>query len=162
MRVEIYHGSKYGNGARVAEEIRRLLVARNDDVSVHHMSEASPKDPLPAELYILGSPTHFGKAPGNVIRFLKRLTLPPGTRYAVFATLSAPRPDKVTGRMPTEEELQKLCRTLPMIDEQLRAKGMVKVAEMAAFVDPESMKGPLVEGWEKRVGAFVNRITSEP
>jgi hypothetical protein len=92
---------------------------------------------------------------------MKKLALPPGSRYAVFATCSAARPDKKTGRMPSEEELDKLRRAIPMMDEQLGGKGMTKVAESTVFVQPESMKGPLEEGWQDRVNAFVNQITGQ-
>ena len=37
-------------------------------------------------------------------------------------------------------------QTIPMMDEQLIAKGMRKLAEMKVFVQPEQMKGPLEEG----------------
>lgn len=158
MKVEVYHASKYGNGARVAEELKRLMAARGNEVSVHRIDELSPRDLPPADLYIFGSPTHFGKAPGNIIRFLKKANLPPGARYAVFATFSATVPDKKTGRMPSEEEMEKIRRTIPMIDEQLRAKGMVKVAEGKFFVRPDTMKGPLTDGWESRVEELVRQV----
>jgi len=158
MKVELYHASKYGNGARVAEEIKRLMAAHGIEVFVHHVNDAEPKGLPTADLFIFGSPTHFGKAPGNVVRFLKKLDLPPGTKYAVFATCSAARPDRKTGRMPTEDELEKLRRTIPMMDEQLSAKGMKKLAEMKVFVQPEQMKGPLEEGWQEIVKTFVARV----
>ena len=59
---------------------------------------------------------------------------------------------------PTEEELDRWRRTIPMLDERLKAKGMIKVAEMKVFVQPENLKGPLEEGWQKRVEAFVSQI----
>ena len=88
------------------------------------MDDSKPKELPSADLYIFGSPTHFGKAPGSMVRFLKKLDLPSGTKYAVFATCSAARPDKRTGKMPSEEELEKMRQTIPMMDEQLTAKGM--------------------------------------
>ena len=138
MKVEIYHASKYGNGAMVAEEIKRLMGAKGNEVNIHHVREASPNDLPPANLYIFGSPTHFGRATGGMVRFLKKLTIPSGTRYAVFATFSAARPDKKTGKMPSEEELEKSRRTILMIDGPLQSKGMTKVAEMGAFVHPKT------------------------
>lgn len=160
MKVVLYHDSKYGNGARVAEEFKRLMTVRGNEVSIHHIRDASPKDLPPADLYVFGSPTHFGKATGSMLRYVKKLTLPSGTRYAVFATCSAARPDKKTGKMPSEEELERLRRTIPMIDEQLRAKGMIKVADLKIFVKPETLKGPLEEGWQDRVEAFVSQISA--
>ncbi len=47
----------------------------------------------------------MGKPIGGMRRFLKAVKLPVGTRYAILTTEAAPRPDKKTGRMPTEEEL---------------------------------------------------------
>lgn len=158
MRVTVYHASKYGNGARLAEEFRKLMAEKGNEVEVHHVSDMSPRDVPPADLYVFGSPTHFGKAPGDMIRFLKKLSLPPGTRYAVIATFSAAVPDKRTGKMPAEDELERIRRTVPMIDEQLKAKGMIKVAEMRAFVNPDTMKGPLLDGWQEKVRAFVAQI----
>ncbi len=158
MKIELYHASKYGNGARVAEEFKRLMASKGNEVNIHHIKDVGPKNVAPADLYIFGSPTHFGKATGSMVRFVKKVALPPGTKYAVFATFSAARPDKKTGKMPSEEELEKLRRTIPMIDEQLKDKGMIKVAEMNIFVQPESLKGPLEEGWQDRVVAFVAQI----
>jgi multimeric flavodoxin WrbA len=162
MKVELYHASKYGNGVKVAEEFKRLMTVKGNEVNVHHIKDVSVKALPSADLYIFGSPTHFGKATGGMVRFLKKITLPSGTRYAVFATFSAARPDKKTGKMPSEEELEKLRRTIPMIDEQLHAKGMKKVAEMKFFVDPETMKGPLEKGWQESVEAFVAQILTPP
>lgn len=158
MKIEVYHASKYGNGAKVADEIGKLMTAGGNEVSVHHIDELSPRDIPPADLYVFGSPTHFGKAPGNIMRFVKKADLPPGTRYAVFATCSATVPDRRTGQMPSEEEMAKIRRAIPMMDEQLKAKGLVKVAEALLFVRPDTMKGPLVDGWQSKVEEFVHLL----
>jgi flavodoxin len=158
MKIELYHASKYGNGAMVADEFKRLGSAKGNEVNIHHIKDASPKALSPADLYVFGSPTHFGKATGSMVRFVKKLTVPPGSKYAVFATFSAAAPDKKTGKMPTEEELENIRLTIPMIDEQLQAKGMVKVAKMMVSVRPDTMKGPLVEGWQEKVDEFVTAI----
>ena len=161
MMIELYHASKYGNGERVAQEFKRLMEAKGNEVNVHHIKDVSPKDLPGADLYVFGSPTHFGKAVGGMVRFAERANLPAGSRYAVFATCSAVRPDKKTGRMPTEEEMEPLRRTIPMIDEQLKAKGMIKLAEMMFFVNPETLKGPLEDGWQARVENFVTMILNK-
>jgi len=44
------------------------------------------------------------------------------------------------------------------MNELLQAKGMTKVAEGHALVNPNSLKGPLEEGWQKRVEAFAAQI----
>jgi hypothetical protein len=57
----------------------------------------------------------MGKPIGGMRRFLKNVELPAGTKYAVLTTEAAPRPDKKTGRMPTEEEVARWQRVIPII-----------------------------------------------
>lgn len=37
MTIECFHASKYGNGAMVAEEFKRLMAERGITVHVHHI-----------------------------------------------------------------------------------------------------------------------------
>ena len=153
MRFEYLHASKYGNGAMVAEEFDKQLAAKGVTVNVHHIREARP-DRLPtADLYLFSSPGRMGKPIGGMRRFLKKLRLPAGTKYAILTTEMAPQPDKKTGRIPTEEELAKWQRVRPIMNEILQAKGLVKVGEDKIYVT--AMKGPLEEGWEQKVSGFV-------
>ena len=156
MKIELYHASKYGNGAKVAEEFRKLMTMKGHLVNVQSIDDARPKELPQADLYVFGSPTRLGKPIGGMRHFLKKLDLPSGTKYAVFATHVASQPDKKTGKMPSEEEIEKWQRSIPIMDELLRAKGMVKVAEMKTFV--LDLKGPLEEGWQKKVESFAAQI----
>ena len=156
MTIEYFHASKYGNGAKVAEEFKKQMAAGKIEVNVHHVREARPKEMPPADLYLFSSPGRMGKPIGRVRRFLKKVKLPPGTKYAVLTTEGAPRPDKKTGRMPTEEEQAKWQRVRPIMNEILRGKGLVNVAEGKVLVT--GMKGPLEEGWQKKVEAFASQI----
>jgi len=159
MRIEYLHASKYGNGAMVAEEFDKQLAAKGVTVNVHHIREARP-DRLPtADLYLFSSPGRMGKPIGGMRRFLKKLRLPAGTKYAILTTEMAPQPDKKTGRIPTEEELAKWQRVRPIINEILKGAGLVKVAEDKVHVT--GLKGPLEEGWQKKVEAFAARILIE-
>ena len=130
-------------------------------MNVHHVRDAKPKDLPPADLYIFGSPTRLGKPIGSMRRFVKKVTLAPGTRYAVFATHADAAPDKKTGKMPTEEEIDKWRKTLPLMDEALKGKGLVKVADKVFSVSAEAMKGPLKEGWQEKVDEFATAILAE-
>ncbi|MDD1743287.1 MAG: flavodoxin domain-containing protein [Methanomassiliicoccales archaeon] len=159
MKVELFQASKYGNGAKVAEEFQKLMTMKGHSVNIHHIDSAKPKELPPADLYVFGSPTRIGKPIGGMRRFLKKINLPSGTKYAVFATHGAAKPDKKTGKMPTEEELAKWYRSIPIMDELLRGKGMVKIADMKVYV--VDLKGPLEEGWQKKVEAFVADILSK-
>ena len=160
MKIEYFHASKYGNGAMVAEEFKKLMAAKGVAVNVHHIRDARPKEMLPADLYLFSSPGRMGKPIGCMRRFLKKTKLPSGTKYAILTTEGAPQPDKKTGRMPTEEELAKWQRIIPIMNEILQEKGLVKVAEGKILVT--GLKGPLEEGWQKKVEAFASQLPILP
>jgi hypothetical protein len=98
----------------------------------------------------------MGKPIGSMRRLLKRLSLPAGTKYALLTTDAAPRPDRKSGRLPTEEELARYQRVRPIINEILQAKGLLNVAEDKVFVT--GLKGPLEEGWRDKVQTFAAKI----
>jgi flavodoxin len=155
MKIEYLHASVYGNGAAVAEEFRRLMLARGVTVDVHHVREIKPKEMPAADLYLFSSPGRFGKPIKDMRRFLKKLQLAPGTRYALLVTELAPQPDE-TERMPSEEELGKCQQVVPILNELLQGKGLVKVAEGKVRVT--GIKGPLEEGWEQYVETFASGL----
>lgn len=156
MKIEYFHASKFGNGAMVADEFKKQMVAEGVAVNVHHIREASPKELPPADLYLFSSPGRMGKPIGGMRRFLKKARLPAATKYAILTTEKAPQPNKKTGRMPTEEEMAKWQRVIPIMNEILQDKGLVKVADDKVLVT--GLKGPLEEDWQKKVEAFVARI----
>jgi menaquinone-dependent protoporphyrinogen IX oxidase len=160
MKIEYLHSSKFGNGAMVAAEFKELMAAKGVGVEVHHIREVNLAELSPADLYVFSSPGRFGKPIGRMRRFLKKVRLPAGTKYAVLTTEAAPKPDKKTGRMPTEEELAKWQRVRPMINEILQGKGLVNVAEDRIFVT--GLKGPLEEGWHQKVESFAGRLPTIP
>jgi menaquinone-dependent protoporphyrinogen IX oxidase len=155
MKIEYFHASKFGNGAMVAEEFNKQMAAKGVMVDVQHIREARP-DRLPtADLYVFSSPGRMGRPIGGMRRFLKKVRLSAGTRYAILTTEMAPQPDKKTGRIPTEEELARWQRVRPIMNEILRGAGLVNVAEDKVLVT--GLKGPLEEGWQKKVAAFAAR-----
>ena len=160
MKIEYFHASKYGNGAMVAEEFKKQMAAKGVAVNVHHIQDVRPKEMPPADLYLFSSPGRMGKPRGCVRRFLKKSKLPSGTRYAILTTEAAPQPDKKTGQMPSEEERARWQRIRPIMNGILQEKGLVKVAEDNILVS--SIKGPLEEGWQKKVEAFASLIPILP
>lgn len=156
MTIEFFHHSVYGNGAAVAEEFRRLMAARGVTVNVHDVRDVKPDQMPPADLYLFSSPGRLGKPIKGVRRFLERLQLPRGTQYALLTTEMAPRPDKKTGRLPSEEELSSHQRVRPILNELLESRGLVRVAE--GKVQVLDIKGPLEEGWKARVADFASQI----
>jgi hypothetical protein len=156
MKIEYFHASKYGNGAMVAEEFKKQMAAREVMVHVHHIRDVRPKEMPPADLYLFSSPGRMGKPIGRMRRFLKKVPLPSGTKYALLTTEGAPQPNKKTGRMPTEEELAKWQRVRPIMNGILQEKGLINVAEGKILVT--GLKGPLEEGWQKKVEIFASQI----
>lgn len=156
MNIEYFHASKFGNGARVAEEFKKIMTARNVTVNVHHVQDLRPKDLPPADLYVFSSPGRIGKPISSMRRFLKKVELPPGTKYAILTTEGAPQPDKKTGRMPTEEERTKYQRIIPKMNEALQAKGLSKILDGKIHVT--GIKGPLENGWQEKVEEFAATI----
>jgi hypothetical protein len=156
MNIEYVHGSKFGNGAAVAEEFRRQMAARGVTIGVHHYSDVDAERLPEADLYVFSSPGRIGKPIRGMRRFLRDIRLPAGMRYAVLTTEMAPRPDKKTGRVPTEKEIIKRQRVGPIMHELLQGKGLVPVAEDKVYVT--DLKGPLEEGWQRKIEAFVARI----
>ena len=160
MKIEYLHASKYGNGAKVASEFKQQMALKGVVVDVHHIRRVRPTELSPADLYLFSSPGRFGKPIGGMRRFLKKVKLPAGMRYAGLTTEAAPKPDKKTGRLPTEEELAKWQRVRPIMNEILQGKGLVKVAEDKVLVT--GLKGPLEEGWQQKMQAFATRIPASP
>ena len=159
MEIEYFHASKYGNGAKIAEEFKKEMASKGVTVNVHHVKDVKPKDVPPANLYVFSSPGRFGKPIGDMRSFLKKASLQPGAKYAVLVTELAPEPEKSI-RIPTEEETGKCQKVIPIMNEMLQKKGLVKVTEGKIFVT--ALKGPLEEGWQKEVEAFVSRIPTLP
>jgi flavodoxin len=145
MKIEYFHASKYGNGAMVAEEFKKQMAAKGVTVNVHHIRDAKPKEMPPADLYLFSSPGRMGKPIGRMRRFLKKAKLPSGTKYAI---------------LPTEEERAKWQRIIPIMNGILQEKGLVKVAEGKVLVT--GLKGPLEEGWQKKVETFASQIPVQP
>lgn len=155
MRIEYLHASRFGNGAAVAAEFKQHLAGQGVVVEVHHIREVSPTTLSPADLYTFSSPGRMGKPIGGMRKFLKKVELPVGTRYAILTTEAAPKPDKKTGRLPTAAERAKWQRIRPIMNEILQGKGLVNVAEDEVHVT--GLKGPLEQGWQTKVDAFATR-----
>ena len=102
MKIEYVHASKFGNGAAVAEEFKKQMGDQGVGVDIHHVRELKRTAVAPADLYVFSSPGRIGRPIGTMRRFLKRLRLPAGTRYALLTTEAAPRPTKrPVGSRPT-------------------------------------------------------------
>ena len=86
MKIEYLHASKYGNGAMVAEEFSKQMDAKGVTVNVHHITAAVSRRAAAGDLYLFSSPGRMGKPIGGMRRFLKKVELPAGTKYAILTT----------------------------------------------------------------------------
>lgn len=155
MTIEYFHASKFGNGAQVAAEFKQVMATRGVTVNVHHMRDVRPREIPPADFYVFSSPGRIGRPLGRARRFLRSARLPAGTACAILTTQGAAQPDK-NGRMPTDEEQAKWQRIIPIMKEILQRKGLVSVAEGTILVN--GIKGPLEDGWQKKVADFAALI----
>jgi hypothetical protein len=158
MNISYLHASKYGNGAAVAAEFKIRMALRGVAVDVHHIREVKPAELSPADLYVFSSPGRMGQPIRGMRRFLKKVSLPAGTPYAVLTTEMAPKPDKKTGLMPTGDEPCGAQRVRPIMNDLLQRKGLAHVAD--ATVHVIGLKGPLEEGWQDKVEAFADCIAA--
>jgi multimeric flavodoxin WrbA len=156
MKIEYYTASRFGNGTLVAEEFKKAMAARGIEVAVHHVRDVKPTQLAAADLYVFSAPGRMGRPIRKMRRFLEAITLPAGTRYAVLTTEVAPRPDKKTGVMPSDEEIAKWQRIRPIMTEILDGKGMVKVAEDRILV--LGLRGPLEDGWKQKTDTFASLV----
>ncbi|HET7015733.1 MAG TPA: hypothetical protein VFI65_17570 [Streptosporangiaceae bacterium] len=158
MNIAYYHDSKYGNGAAVAEQFKKNMASRGITVSVSHMREANPKNLPSAELYVFSSPGRLGKPKRDARKFLRNVSLKPGTLYAILTTQGAPKPDPKTGKMPSQQEQDRWERVIPIMNQLLEAKGLRKTAQTAVLVT--GLKGPLEDGWQDKVAAFADQVAA--
>jgi hypothetical protein len=154
MKIEYFHASKYGNGVKVAEEFARLMTAQGVTVNVHHIRDAKAGEIPPGDLYLFSSPGRLGKPTWGMRRFLRKASLQAGAKYALLTTEVAALPDRRTGRVPSQEELARWHRIIPIMNERLQEKGLVHVAEATILVT--GLKGPLEEDWRNKVQTFAS------
>jgi flavodoxin len=157
MKIEYYHASKYGNGAKVAEEFKKIMTSKGVMVNVHHVKKSKPNEIPAADLYVFSSPGRFGKPIGDMRGFLKKAQIPSGAKCAILTTEMAPKPDKKTGKVPAEGSPHQKVR--PIMREILQTKGLKEVAVDKVYV--LGAKGPLEEGWESKVETFAKSIPVE-
>ena len=75
--IAYYHASKFGNGAMVAEEFKKIMAAVASRLA--SSTSATPTEgSAQAHLYVYSSPGRMGKPKGSVRRFLSKASLEPG------------------------------------------------------------------------------------
>ena len=140
MKICILYESKYGNGKKCVEYLKKLMEEKGNDVKSFSIRKIK-LDSLPkADFYIFSSPTHIGSISWKMKRFLKKLNLEQKTKYSLMATYLGPK-----------------TKAIQKMDEILQRKGMLKVSDVKIRVN--GMKGPLEDGYEEKLKKFAEKIT---
>lgn len=144
MKVCVAYESKYGNGKKCVEHLQEVIAKKGHNVEAYSVREIKPKSLPQADLYVFSAPTHVGKAAGKMRKFLKKLEITPeGAKYALMTTYLDPN----TKALQTMEEL-------------LKPTGMTRVSA-GLKIKVSGMKGPLEEGYHKKLEDFATEITGE-
>ncbi len=144
MKVYIAYESKYGNGKTCVEHLQAFMNKKGHDVEISSVREIKPKSLPGADLYIFSSPTHVGGPPGKMKKFLKNLEIKQkGAKYALITTCLDPNP-----------------KTLQIMEKLLQPTGMTKVTN-GIKIKVTGMKGPLEEGYQKKLEDFATEIFGE-
>lgn len=143
MTISIIYYTRFGNNAEVAERLSDELEARGHGVSIHPINEARPSEIPSSDLYIIGSPTQIGSMPIKVSRFLKRMKIKSGSRYAVYNTYAEANSGaaaKITGIMNDQDAVQDSEPLLLAV---------------------KDLKGPLEDGWEEKLKLWAEKVGTQ-
>lgn len=144
MKALVLFDSKHGNTEKVARQIAvGLKDGGIDSIECRALSRSGEEDFRGKDLWVLGTPTHYGRVPFRFSTLLKNALREdhPGVKVAVFDTRMSDFPEGAGVK------LRKI----------LEKKGKPVVAG-ASFV-VVGMRGPLVEGEEERARLFGRQIS---
>ena len=143
MKALVLFDSKHGNTERIAQAIAASLTGGQiGSVECRALSQSGEEDFRGKDLWVLGTPTHYGTVPFRYSALLKNALKEehPGVKVAIFDTRMKDFPKGAVVK------LRKI----------LEKRGKLIVAEESFVVD--GMRGPLTEGEEERARLFGKRI----
>lgn len=140
MKVYIAYESKFGNGKKCVDYLQEAIAKKGHSVESSSIREIKSKSLPAADLYIFSSPTHMGRPPRKMKKFLNKLESPQEAKYTTMVTHMGPN-----------------AKTPQLINDLLQPKGMTKVSD-GLKIRVTDMRGPLEDGYEKKLDAFVNEI----
>ena len=143
MKVCIAYESKYGNGKKCAEQLQSIIREKGHDVEISSVRDMKPKSLPQASLYIFSSPTHIGKPPGKMKKFLKKMEIEEDAKYALLTTCLDPQ-----------------TKALQIMEELLEATGMTKISD-GLKLKVTGLKGPLEDGYKQKLTEFAEEILDE-
>jgi flavodoxin len=138
MKALVLYETKYGFTEKVAQRIAEGLIEVGFEVICRRQSECDDDDLRKRDLWVLGTPNHYGRVPLQFSALVKGALKEGHTdlRTVVFETRMKDFPDGASIR------LKKL----------LERKGIPVIAHGSFVV--ASIRGPLLEGEESRAKDF--------
>ncbi|MDP3837162.1 MAG: flavodoxin domain-containing protein [bacterium] len=152
MKTAIIYDSIYGNTGKVAEEVARV---RGEDAKLIHIASARKEDVAEAELIIIGTPTHGGRATAAMQTFIKSLPTDIwlNKKVAVFSTGMPASSVSLFFRMVIKILGYAAAPTLAV----LLKMGGLHAGEPAEFMVKDK-QGPLIEGELLRAGKWAESL----
>lgn len=153
MNILIVYDSWFGNTEKVAQAMGQAL--EEEEVRVTHVDEVKIPELSGLGLFIVGSPTHGGKASINTQKFLNRLSDNSlnGVSVATFDTRFDPKQHGAFLRLLTSV----IDYAAPKIAKELKSLGANVIEEPQGFIVLDK-EGPLKKGEIKRAQKWVKEI----
>ena len=110
-------------------------------MEITSIREINPGSLPQADLYIFSTPTHIGRPPGKMQKFLKKLEISKeGEKYALMATC-----------------MDYNTKALQVMENLIQPSGVTKVSD-GIKIKVTGMKGPLESGYEEKLDTFAKEI----
>jgi flavodoxin len=143
MKYVIIYSSRYGNGKKCVDIVDEQLKAKGHDVRVINAPQADPGELPPADMYIFSGATEAFNIAVGIRKYLKRLPVMKGQKYALISTHG----------MKRAIALNKMEKLLT------QKKKMVKVSSIDFRIGDGSSEGNgLPEGYEDKLKKWVEGI----
>jgi len=143
VKAVVVYDSVYGNTESVAKSIARHIEASGHTAEVLRAKDAIRAN-VDGELLVVGSPTRMGTMTGKMKRFLKQMDAAPlkGSTVAAFDT-------------EVQDVIEKNgASAAAKMHDIARSRGL-KVHTPVLKVGVTGIRGPLAQGWEASVEAYV-------
>ncbi|UCD14334.1 MAG: hypothetical protein JSW60_02665 [Thermoplasmatales archaeon] len=141
MKVYIAYESKYGNGKKCVEHLQTAIKKKGHNVEASPINEIKTDSLPPAELYIFSTPTHVGRPPRKMRKFLKKLEMgQEDAKYALMTTC-----------------MDYNTRSLEIMEDFLQPKKINKVSK-GIKIKVGGIKGPLESSYQEKLDSFVEEI----
>jgi len=141
MKTLIIYESRFGNGKKLCEKLREILINKGHDAQIFSVIDTDPKELPEADFYIFSAPTRMFMLAPAMKSFLKNFRpAKDGAKYALMTTYLNPQ-----------------VKALANMEKLLRSKNMVKVTN-SFTVKVLGSEGPMEDGYEKSLEEFAEEL----